>query len=119
MTTKVNDHNIETDTIVTVGTLTSLQIVGSLHAGSANLGNLVVGNYFQGDGSLLTNVAIGTLPNLTVTGNVTLSALSNVHITGGTNGQYIRTDGTGNLSFDTITIPTVPETLSPFLLMGS
>jgi len=116
MTTKVNDYNIETDTIVTVGTLTSLEIAGSLHAGSANLGNLVVGNYFQGDGSLLTNITVGTLPNLTVTGNVELSELSNIHITGGANGQYIKTDGSGNLSFATVTIP---ESLSPFLLMGA
>jgi hypothetical protein len=113
MTTKVNDHNIETDTIVTVGVLTSLEIAGSLHAGSANLGNLVVGNYFQGDGSLLTNVAIGTLSNLTVTGNVTLGTVSNVHITGGTTGQYIKTDGAGNLSFGSVAIPDI---MHPFLL---
>ena len=84
MTTKVNSENIETDTIITVGTLTSLEIEGSLHAGSANLGNLVVANYFQGNGSLLTGVSaatvtssaqpnitsVGTLAGLTVSGSI-------------------------------------------------
>jgi hypothetical protein len=154
MTTKVNDHNIETDTIVTVGVLTSLEIEGSLHAGSANLGNLVVGNYFQGNGSLLTDIAganisgyvanatvantvrtnaqpnitsVGTLSNLTVSGDIAtanlsatgktnLNSISNITITGGTSGQYLKTDGAGNLSFATVT---VPDPLNPFLLMGA
>lgn len=133
MTTKVSNFNIETDTIITVGTLTSLEIEGSLYAGSANLGNLVVGNYFQGDGSLLTNItsstsgtvttntqpnitSVGTLTTLTVSGVATLSAVGNVKITGGTSGQFLSTDGAGNLSFATVT---VPDPLNPFLLMGA
>jgi len=147
MTTKVNGENIETDTIISVGTLTSLEIDGSLHAGSANLGNLVVGNYFQGNGSLLTGITVSSIPaanvsgqvsnslvagtvytnaqpnitsvgnlsNLTVTGNATLGAIGNVHITGGSTGQYVQTDGSGNLSFATVT---VPDPLNPFLLAG-
>ncbi len=148
MTTKVNTYNIETDTIITVGTLTSLEIEGSLYAGSANLGNLVVGNYFQGDGSLLTNISVssvpasnitgqvanslvsgtvytnaqpnitstGTLTSVTVSGVTTLGEIANVKITGGSSGQYLTTDGTGNLSFATVTIP---DPLNPFLLMGA
>jgi hypothetical protein len=129
MTTKVSTFNIETDTIVTVGTLTSLEIEGSLYAGSANLGNLVVGNYFQGDGHLLSNVtsstvtsnsqpnitSTGTLTSVTVSGVSTLGDVGNVKITGGTTGQYLATDGTGNLSFQTVT---VPDPLHPFLLGG-
>jgi len=147
MTTKVNDQNIETDTIITVGTLTSLEIEGSLHAGSANLGNLVVGNFFQGDGSLLTGITVASLPaanisgqvanalvagtvyanaqpnitsvgsltGLTVTGNSILGSVSNVQLTGGTTGQFLTTDGAGNLSFATVT---VPDPLNPFLLAG-
>lgn len=147
MTTKVNTYNIETDTIITVGTLTSLEISGSLHAGSANLGNLVVGNYFQGDGSLLSNISvtsiagsnvtgqvgnalvsgtvytnaqpnitsIGTLTSVTVSGTATLGSVSNVKITGGTSGQVLTTDGSGNLSYQTMT---VPDPLNPFLLAG-
>jgi hypothetical protein len=129
MTTKVSTFNIETDTIVTVGTLTSLEIEGSLYAGSANLGNLVVGNYFQGDGHLLSNVtsttvttnaqpnitSTGTLTSVTVSGVSTLGSVANVKITGGTSGQYLSTDGTGNLSFQSVTIP---DPLHPFLLAG-
>jgi hypothetical protein len=147
MTTKINTFNIDTDTIVTVGTLTSLEIEGSLYAGSANLGNLVVGNYFQGDGHLLSNITVstiaasnitgqvsnalvagtvytnaqpnitstGTLTSLTVSGVTTFGAVGNVKITGGTSGQYLSTDGAGNLSFQTVT---VPDPLHPFLLGG-
>jgi len=43
-----------------------------------------------------------TVENLTVTVNSVLGAIGNVKITGGTNGQFIKTDGTGNLSFGSI-----------------
>lgn len=59
---------------------------------------------------------VGTLSSLTVSGNVTLGDVSNVKITGGTSGQYLTTDGTGNLSFATVS---ASEYLSPFLLMGA
>ncbi len=35
-------------------------------------------------------------------GNVTLGNIANVHISGGSSGQFIKTDGAGNLSFDAI-----------------
>lgn len=60
--------------------------------------------------------SVGTLTSVTVSGTSTLGAIGNVKITGGTTGQYIKTDGTGNLSFATVT---VPDPLSPFLLMGA
>lgn len=37
--------------------------------------------------------------NITANSNVTLGAVSNVHITGGTNGYYLQTDGAGNLTW--------------------
>lgn len=40
--------------------------------------------------------------NLGVAGITSLGLLGNVKITGGLTGQYIRTDGTGNLSFSTV-----------------
>lgn len=44
--------------------------------------------------------------NLNITAaNVTLGPLANIHITGGTSGQAILTDGTGNLSFGTGGMP--------------
>jgi hypothetical protein len=33
-------------------------------------------------------------------GNITLGNIGNVHISGGSSGQFIKTDGSGNLSFD-------------------
>ena len=45
---------------------------------------------------------VGT--NLSVTGVSTLGNIGNVKITGGTSGQAVITDGSGNLSFTTITV---------------
>lgn len=44
--------------------------------------------------------------NLNITAaNVTLGPLANIHITGGSSGQAILTDGSGNLSFGTGGMP--------------
>ena len=51
--------------------------------------------------------SLGTLTGLTTTGvanfigasNVALGSNANVHITGGTNGQYLQTNGSGNISW--------------------
>ena len=55
--------------------------------------------------------SLGTLTSLTSNGtvnfinasNVSLGAVGNVKITGGTSGQYLQTDGAGNLSWATVT----------------
>ena len=44
-----------------------------------------------------------TVANLTANGNVTLGNVGNVHITGGSNGQYLQTDGNGNIVWSTVT----------------
>lgn len=44
--------------ITSVGTLTSLAVTGNITAGNLNGGNIVVANYFYGDGGFLTNVAV-------------------------------------------------------------
>ena len=83
-------------------------------------------NVYYGNGSQLTGVAassattagtvttaaqpnitsVGTLTSLSVSGNVdfyganvSLGNVSNVHITGGTNGYFLTTDGSGGLSW--------------------
>lgn len=43
--------------ITSVGTLTGLNVTGNVDAGNVNGGNLVVANYFSGDGGFLTNVS--------------------------------------------------------------
>lgn len=147
MTTKITNLNIDTSTITSVGSLTSLTVTGNITSGNANLGNLATSNYFSGNGSLLSSLAganvtgtvsaattagtvttaaqpnitsTGTLANLTVTGNValsganvTLGAVANLKITGGSNTQVLSTDGAGNLSFTTVSSP--PH---PFLFLG-
>jgi hypothetical protein len=58
--------------ITSVGTLTSLDITGNLTAGNANLGNLVIANFFSGDGGLLSNIQ-----GSNVIGNVTSAITAN------------------------------------------
>jgi hypothetical protein len=106
------------------------------------IGN-VTGNYIIGNGSQLTgmygdaNVAaflptytgnlgnvnnigavgnIDTLGNLTVAGDSRLGPVGNVVITGGTTGQVLSTDGTGNLSWTSNPINIVPPVyiVAPF-----
>jgi len=128
--------------ITSLGTLVSLTVAGNINSGNANLGNLVISNYFSGSGNLLSNVtavksgtvttnaqpnitSVGTLTSLSVSGNTrtgnlsttgnanvsglivgssaNLGAVGNVKITGGTSGQYLQTDGTGNLTWSTST----------------
>jgi hypothetical protein len=72
------------------------------------------------DGAQPNITSVGILSNLSVSGNVvlqganiSLGAVANVKVTGGSNGQYISTDGSGNLSFNAI-----PDPIHPFLLAG-
>jgi hypothetical protein len=56
----------------------------------------------------VTALMLDQTSNLNITAaNVTLGAISNVHITGGSSGQTIATDGAGNLSFT--------DTIHPFI----
>jgi hypothetical protein len=115
--------------ITSVGTLSSLAVTGNITAGNANLGNAAIANYFIGNfygtansattaATVTTNAqpnitSIGSLTGLTVsnatgivnfttTANVTLGAVANLHIAGGSNGQYLQTDGSGTLTWSTV-----------------
>jgi len=93
----------------------------------ANIANLVLagagGNYVAAAKATTANTvttnaqpnitSIGNLTGLTVsnatgvvnfsnTANVTLGAVANLHITGGSNGQTLTTNGSGNLSWTTV-----------------
>ena len=46
-----------------------------------------------------TNITANGVVDFSTTSNVSLGTISNIHITGGVNGQVIQTDGLGNLVF--------------------
>jgi hypothetical protein len=76
-------------------------------AGANVTGTVANANYSAFSGVATTaaqpNItSLGTLTALNVSGTSNLSAIGNVKITGGSSGQVIATDGTGNLSFTTI-----------------
>jgi hypothetical protein len=84
--------------ITSVGTLANLAVTGNINAGN------VSGTFISG--TLTTNAqpnitSLGTLTGLTVNGITNLGSNSNVKITGGSLGQVLGTDGSGNLSWVT------------------
>jgi hypothetical protein len=114
---------------LTVGVANIDATSGNLFAGNANLGNLAVANFISGNGSSLSSItggnvtgqvgnalvagtiytnaqpnitSVGTLTGLTVNGVSNLGANGNVIITGGTDGQFLQTNGNGNLAWTTI-----------------
>jgi len=104
-----------------------LTVSGNIIGGNANLGNAVTANYFIGNlygnantaGTVTTaaqpNItSVGSLTGLTVsnatgvvnfttTANVTLGAVANLHISGGSANYILQTDGSGGLSWVGIT----------------
>ena len=79
--------------ITSVGTLTSLSVTGNISSGNANLGNVVIANYFTGT---LTTAAqpnitsVGNLSSLNVTGNIRSSSYIGGNIaTTGANAIFI------------------------------
>jgi len=78
---------------------------GSIPAANGNINFSVNGNsnilVVTGTGANITGTA-NVAGNLSVTGESNLNAVGNVIITGGTTGQYLQTDGAGNLSWSTV-----------------
>jgi hypothetical protein len=106
--------------ITSVGTLTSVTVTGNANVGNLlATGNVVGSNVtanqyltalnanLTGAVSLGGAVSIGALGSLTSLSNVnfnsspniTLGTVSNIHISGGVSGYFLRTDGAGNLSW--------------------
>lgn len=80
--------------ITSLGTLTGLGSSGTISA--VNYNGLISTN------SQPYITTVGTLTSITVSGNSNLGPVGNVKITGGSNGQYMTTDGSGNLSWKSI-----------------
>jgi hypothetical protein len=68
--------------------VTTLGASGNITGANANLGNLVIANYFSGDGSLLSNINGANVSNVAnanfanYAGNVTVNAQSNITTVG-------------------------------------
>lgn len=107
--------------ITSVGTLTGLDLSGNLTStaniavsGNINAGNLSLArNLVASSATFTSNVSVGNTLTVNATGNlrvlgnvntsgspnINLGTLSNIHISGGTNGYVLTTDGLGNLSW--------------------
>jgi hypothetical protein len=90
---------------------------GNITSLNASLGNVVTANYVNVSSNItVTNLVANTNVNFSSAGNVTLGPVGNLHITGGTPDQILKTDGNGNLSwssgtslangFSNVSIPT-------------
>jgi hypothetical protein len=79
-----NVTNSAQPNITSVGTLSNLSVSGNITSGNANLGNLVIANFFSGDGSLLSNINGANVSNVAIAnfaayaGNVTNAAQPNI-----------------------------------------
>ena len=123
--------------ITSVGTLASLSVTGITTAtGGVKTANILDTsgtvtlqtkyNSQAGDIGVVGNLVVGTggtgnitTTGITATGNVTLGAVANVHITGGSANYVLTTNGSGNLSWTAQSAGADPTLLlSPFLLMG-
>jgi hypothetical protein len=93
-----------TDGITTAISSGNIVVKASANLTTPNIGN-ATGNSLTLTGNGLVsaaNVNVSaniTAVNLAITGVTNLNAVGNVKITGGTSGQFIKTDGNGNLSF--------------------
>ena len=103
-----NGDRVATFTVNGQGQLTAASNT-AIAANAANLtgttlASTIVTSSLTSVGSLtgLTVSNATGIVNLTTTANVTLGAVANLHISGGTSGQYLQTDGSGNLSWATV-----------------
>jgi len=92
--------------ITSVGTLTGLSVTGNISGANANLGNLVVANFFSGDGGFLSNVygnsaVANYLPNYT--GNIDANNITSTGLSTLTGVNVLNDlDVAGNLGVETI-----------------
>lgn len=71
-------------------------------ANTANTSNTAATANTVIDSAQANITSLGNLTSLTVTGKSNLNEVGNVKITGGSSGQYLRTDGSGNLTWATV-----------------
>jgi len=108
---KVSSNTIQVNIPLTSGD--SIDILSTSSGGSGSTPAGIPGSVQYNDGSAvagsseftfdsLTNTVVAT--NLEVSGNSNIGDISNITISGGTSGQFLSTDGAGNLSWTTVSI---------------
>jgi len=112
--------NVDANNVAATGIVSgaSGSFTGNVSAGNISVtgdisATTIGGNLTTATQSNITTV--GTLSNLAANGtvdftgasNVSLGNVGNVHIGGGSNGQYLLTDGSGNLSWGTVDTSTL------------
>jgi hypothetical protein len=113
------------DAITTSGNITAN--VGAFFLGDGGLlsnvasayGNAEVANYLPTYTGNLGNVDSITAANLEVTGSANLGSNATVTLTGGTNGQYLQTDGSGGLSWADAVSSFIPAIYFPVVSAGN
>jgi hypothetical protein len=93
------DVNLNTHSLVGIG---DINILGNISA-SGQISGAYSGSFYANDSSLLIDAETGTIVG------PYRNSISNVKITGGTSGQIITTDGSGNLSFTTLNTNNIPS----------
>ncbi len=69
--------------ITSVGTLTALDVTGNISGGNANLGNLVIANFYQGTLTTASQpniTSVGNLTSLNVTGNANIGNIEGANV---------------------------------------
>lgn len=97
--------NASQSNITSLGTLVSLTVSGNITSGNADLGNLVVANFFSGDGGLLSNITAATSTNsnyANFAGNVVNAIQSNITSVG----NLVNLTVVGNASANSIQLNT-------------
>jgi hypothetical protein len=108
VTTSVNGTaNVQIVTATGVNVAGTLNATGNLTVANANLGNLAVANFFQGDGGLLSNIAganvTGQVGNALVAGTVYTNAQPNITSVGTLTSLAV----SGNISSNVVVANTV------------
>ena len=84
------------------GNFTANNITTSGSGGNISGANNISANSFTATTGITSNGVV----NFVNSSNVSLGPVGNVKVTGGSSGQYLQTDGSGNLSWVTLTIST-------------
>jgi hypothetical protein len=114
-----NDNSLPNGSAnLTFNKTTNTLAVPNVVSTTANIVTLTVtGNTTLGNVSTTREtVSIANITTLNMLGTSNLNAISNVKITGGVTGQFIQTDGTGNLTF--ASGPTLGKTIAMSMLFG-